>query len=78
MWDHIIKCEKTKDIRRKYIIDLATVLLKDKEDYVSSNEIFDMLEDIMVYLENGDSEEYKTTQHFIGMNAIFRGFIIKD
>ena len=37
-----------------------------------------MLEDIMVYLENGDPEEYKTTQYFVEMNAIFRGFIVKN
>ena len=77
-WNRVIKYKKTKDIRRKYIVDLATVLLKDKEDYVRSNEIFNMLEDIIVYLENGDPEEYETRQYFVGMNMIFRGFIVKD
>jgi len=78
MWDHVIKCVKTKEIRRNYIIQMTIALLKNKEEYISHNVIFNMIEDIMVYLENGDPDEYETTQHYIGMDAIFRGFIVRD
>lgn len=53
-------------------------MLKEKDEWVSSDEIFDMLEDFMLHLENGDPDDYETTQQCMGMKELFRGFIIKD
>ena len=61
-WDHVVKCSKTIEIRKEYILNLTKELLKIKDGQVETNEILDMVEDIMVYLENRDAEEYKTTQ----------------
>ena len=33
----------------------------NKEECINHNEIFNMMEDITVFLENGDLDEYKTT-----------------
>ena len=51
--DYMIKCSKIKDLRREFIVETAKVLFKKKSECVNSNGIFDMLEDIIVYLENG-------------------------
>ena len=32
----------------------------------------------MVYLENGDEDEYETTQQYIGMGQLFQDFVVKD
>ena len=42
------------------MINAAIVMLKEKKEHISSNKIFNILEDIITYLENRDLEEYKT------------------
>ena len=37
-----------------------------------------MLEDIAIFFEGGDPEEYEMTQHYVGMSSLFRGFVVKD
>ena len=37
-----------------------------------------MVEDIMNYLESGDEDEYETNQQYIGVDQLFRGFVVKD
>ena len=76
-WDHVITCHFTKQYRKKFIEDLLAELLKKRSPLVEIEEIFDMLEDILVYLDKEDEEEYETNQHMIGMSNLFRGFIVK-
>ena len=52
-WDCVIKYNKTKEIRREYVLELIAALLKIKEDRICHNEIFNMMEDVIVFLENG-------------------------
>ena len=59
-WDHVVKCSKTIELRKDYIFELTKELLKYRNEQVEVTEIFDIVEDIMVYLENGDAEEYET------------------
>ena len=37
-----------------------------------------MVNDIRVYLRNGDEDHYKTNQNFIGMKYLFCGFAITN
>ena len=60
------------------MINAAIVMLKEKKEHISSNKIFNILEDIITYLENRDLEEYKTMQQCVGMKDVFRGFVVKD
>ena len=40
-WDYMMKCVKTKAVRRKHIIILAVALLKEKEEFINSKGMFD-------------------------------------
>jgi len=37
-----------------------------------------MIKDIIVYLEEGDEDEYETSQQYIGMRELFRRIVVKD
>ena len=37
-----------------------------------------MVNDIRVYLRNGDEDHYKTNQNFIGIKYLFHGFAITN
>ena len=66
-WDHIVKYSKTIKMRKEFIFNLTKDLLKLKESQVEASKIFNMVEDVMIYLENGDKEEHKTSQKCIGV-----------
>ena len=74
----MIKCGKTKEYGRKFITKVAIAMLKEKDKRININKIFNIIEDIMAYLENGDPEAYETTQQCTGMRELCRGFIVKD
>jgi len=76
-WDYIIRYEETKNLRWKFIKELAIEMIKAKLTNVCVNDIFDMIEDILQYLENDDSDEYETSQELIEMRDLFRGYIVK-
>ena len=48
-------------MRKEFIFNLTKDLLKSKSQ-VEENKIFCMVEDIMIYLENGDKEEHEMSQ----------------
>ena len=76
-WDHVIRCDETKHFCQQFIIDLVNDLMKEKPEQCPYNDLFDLTEDILIYLENGEEEEYTTNQQMIGMRYLFRGFIVK-
>ena len=53
-------------------------MLKVKEIRIEANTIFDMVEDIMVYLEGRDEDKCEMSQQHIGVDQLFRGFVAKD
>ena len=40
--------------------------------------MFDMVEDIMIYLESEDKDECEISQQCIGIGWLFRDFMVKD
>jgi len=76
-WDHIVRCEKTAQFRKDFITNLATEMIKEKQNDVSPEEIFSMIEDILIFMEGGSEEEYETNQHMVGMANLFRGYPVK-
>ena len=76
-WDHVILCSYTNEFRRKFIEDLLYELRTKKLPLVEVKDAFVMTEDILVYLEKWEDDEYITNQHIIGMRYLFRGFLIK-
>ena len=51
--------------------ELILKIIKAKSSNTCINNIFDMIEDILRYLENNDSDEYETSQELIGMRDLF-------
>ena len=43
------------------------------QNNVSLDEIFAIIEDILVFMKGGNKEEYETNQHMVGMTNLFRG-----
>ena len=76
-WDHIIRCQKTAQFRKDFITNLMTDMIKINQNDVSPDEIFAMMENILIFIEGGNEEEYETNQHMVGMINLFRGFTVK-
>jgi len=57
-WDHVIRYKETKNLRWKFVKELAIEIIKAKPSNVYVNDIFNMIEDILWYLENDNSDEY--------------------
>ena len=77
MWDHIILCPNTKVLRKKFVEELLQNLLKNRDLSIDCNNIFDMVEDVLVYLERGEGGEYSSNQYMVGMSQLFRGYAVK-
>ena len=77
IWDYIIKYRKTIELRRKFIEDLLADLMKSKPRNILHEELFNIVKDILIYIEAGDEEEHTIDQCMIGMRFLFRGYIVK-
>jgi len=77
-WDHVIKCRKTLQMRRQFIMKLVIELARNKSEEIHVEEIMSFVEDILRYLENEQEEEYEMNQQYVGMRELFRGFVVID
>ena len=57
--------------------DLLHDLINKRPNQCTYEDLFDMIEDILIYFNDEDEEEYTTNQHMVGMKYLFRGFIVK-
>ena len=46
-------------------------MLKERPEEVDRMDIFDMIEDILKYLDDEEEEDFDTTQEFIGFKHLF-------
>ena len=76
-WDHIIKCNETIEIRKKFIEKLLIEMLKNRDE-VDVNETIPFCKDILQCLENDLEEECETNQCHVGMSELFRGRVAAD
>ena len=58
-------------------MNLAKEIIQVNQNDVLLDEIFTMIEDILIFIEGGDEEEYKTNKHMVGMTNLFRGYSVK-
>ena len=66
-WEHIVKCKETMNLRKEFMEKLLLKLLKNKAK-VNMNEIMSFCEDILLYLDSEDEDEYETNQyHHVGI-----------
>ena len=47
--------------------------MKKKLVSIEHEELFDMIEDILIYLETGNEDECVTNEYKIGIRCLFRG-----
>ena len=60
-WEHVVKCVKTSEFREDFITNLENKLLVVRQEKVSVNKIFDILKDILNFLEGDNENKYKKT-----------------
>ena len=72
-----MRCGRSKELRKEFLQELIINLIKHKSEQISINDIFDMREDMLMHLKGGEEDEYETNQAIVGMQNLFRGFIIK-
>ena len=59
-WDHIIKCKETASIRREFVKELVSELIKNKPQEVSADLIMSFVEDALMCLDDKDKDECET------------------
>ena len=52
-------------------------LVKNKESLIEYKDIFNVVEDMLVYLEKGDKDEHVANQHIVEMLQFFRSYAVK-
>ena len=75
-WDHIVKCASTKTMRTDYLKNIRETLMRTKTHEKKINETNDIFSDVKNYL--GGQRDCVTTQGIIGIDKIFRGYIVKN
>ena len=58
--EHIVKFRETKYFRKEYVKELMKKMIKEEPKNINVKEIFEMIEDILRYLENNESNNYET------------------
>ena len=63
--------------RKEFITNIAKEIIQVNQNDVSPDEIFAIIEDILIFMEGGDEEEYETNQHMVGITNLFREYLVK-
>ena len=58
--------------------NLIIELFHANKGRIEDEVILNLIEDIVVYFDNGEEDEYVSSQQYVGMRELFRGFIVKD
>ena len=60
IWENVIKYTDTKKMRKEFMTELLKEIIENKDREVEIEEIFEIIEDILRYLDGKEEEEYKT------------------
>ena len=52
-------------------------MIKSQPEDMKTNKIMSLIEDTLRYFDEEGEDEYKTNQHFVGIQNLFRGCIVK-
>ena len=53
-----MQCKETKSLRREFVKNLLIDMLKERPEEVDRMDIFDMIEDILKYLDEEEEEDF--------------------
>ena len=73
----MILCQSISNLKDHFVNDLKAKLDAVAIDEIDKAEIEMIIEDIKTYVM-GAQNEYATTQHAIGMELIFKGWVVKN
>ena len=76
-WKHVILCESIDDMKSKYVKELKSKMMKLAKHEQDKVVIDLIITDIEVYVK-GENDELETTQQLIGMDMLFRGWVVKN
>ena len=65
IWNYVVRCNKLKELRYKFIEYVIVNLIKHKLNDGDVSDTFDIIEDILMYLEEDnieEIEEFETSQ----------------
>ena len=72
-----MKCKETVPLRREFVKQMLKELNINCPHNIEKEEILAIVEDILIYLEDRNSDNYKTNQGILGIRNLFRGYIVK-
>ena len=75
-WLHVMTCEGAEDLKEKHVYNLIEGIKKVQNAQHLSVEW--IVSDIRACLKRDDRYEHKTTQSVIGIENLFRGWIVKN
>ena len=76
-WEHVITCPSIQNIKEQYIDKLKEKLQKIARNEHDKEEVELIIDDIETYVMQRQ-KEYVTTQQVIGMDKIFKGWVVKN
>lgn len=76
-WEHVILCNGMQGIKEQYIKEMKGKMLKIAKQERERQLVELIVKDIETYV-NQESNEYTTTQHVVGMDLMFKGWVIKN
>ena len=76
--DHAINCREVKSLQREFVKKTAEDLFRLNAQNIEEETILNMLEDIVIFFEDGEEDKHEASQQYAGIREIFYGFIVKD
>ena len=61
MWEHVVECRKVRSLQREFIKKMAQDLFRVNENRIHEDIILNMLEDIVIFFDNGEEDEFETS-----------------
>ena len=77
-WEYVVQCKEIRHLRKDFVKNLLIEMLKERPKEVDRIDIFDIIEDILKYLDEDEEGDFETSQEFIGFKYLFRGIVMRD
>ena len=65
-------------MKREFIQNITEELFKVNKGRVDAKIFLDMIEDIVVYFNDSEEEEYASSQQYVRIRELFREYIVED
>ena len=76
-WQYVILCQGINEMKEQYLKDVRTNLKKITTTESENETVELIVGDLETYLKEED-KDFVTMQHIIGMELVFKGWIVKN